>query len=542
MITRFTEVRQSGAQQSVPIGTTSDYITLPDGTILTDALGDIDLITNGSIKDQINKLASKEQSGYAPIRAPFFKQGAFVRRYDRGNLIMDLPVSTNSQSSNGITASFGTTRNSWRIIGILTSRTEDTVLHLYGNSEQKLDILGAGDYYITLTDTNELLSEGTYLKLTFYTKSTNTYSSIEYYQPVTNEMFSISQGSENNQESDQILVGIDYIISSSIADETGFNGIINIEITDPNGNTQEDKYHVVFDVQQNQSDKIWTTTVAENFVVAKGLQNQPRSSLGTIYNSKWEGPLSIIQSNNKKSGILTQNSGIGFVLDPEGDATDAVFNQNASQITSATNYRIYSGYSSNEGTLFYDSTARHTFRIIQDNNTVKKVLQITPDKNVFTGTTQVNGNVIVGNNYSLQVAHIEEKTTIIPRSAYITSMAQFQRIINDNINYPKNYVIPVSLEPNVATYLSQGGNYDSQFSDKWGTAGVGFIFKADNHTARIYFFANNKIYRVGYSWPQGQFQTKKGVRNRTIRIYSVNITTQQFVNAGNAASFNHTTT
>ena len=154
MITRFTEVRQSGTQQSVPIGTTSDYITLPDGTILTDALGDIDLITNGSIKDQINKLASKEQSGYAPIRAPFFKQGAFVRRYDKGNLIMDLPVSTNSQSSNGITASFGATRNSWRIIGILTSRTEDTVLHLYGNSEQKLDILGAGDYYITLTDTN----------------------------------------------------------------------------------------------------------------------------------------------------------------------------------------------------------------------------------------------------------------------------------------------------------------------------------------------------------------------------------------------------
>lgn len=527
MITRFTEVRQSGTQQSVPIGTTSDYITLPDGTILTDALGDIDLTTNGSIKDQINKLASKEQSGYAPIRAPFFKQGAFVRRYDKGNLIMDLPVSTNSQSSNGITANFGATRNSWRIIGILTSRTEDTVLHLYGNSEQKLDILGAGDYYITLTDTNGLLSDNTYLKLIFYTKSTNTYSSIEYYQPVTNEMFSINQGSENNQESDQILVGIDYIISSSVADETGFNGIINIEITDPNGNTQEDKYHVVFDVQQSQSDKIWTTTVAENFIVARGLQNQPRSSLGTIYNSKWEGPLSIIQSNNKKSGILTQNSGIGFVLDPEGDATDAVFNQNASQVTNATNYRIYSGYKNGNGTLFYDSEVNHVFRVL-NNNSLQESIILSPNLNTLKNDTTVEGTLTV--NKDLKVTSLSVDTSIIARSLHITEMggsAGLEGIIH-NSKYPTYQFIAVTLAPRICSYLATGTqNNSEQFN-----SAVGFIIKSTQSYAMLYWLTNGKLYRTAYWW--SNYDTDK----RKIRTYSINISTSE-LSTDNGAIFRH---
>ena len=54
MIKRFTEIKQNGSNtQTIPIGTSADYITLKDGSILQETLGDTDLAENGSIQEQI---------------------------------------------------------------------------------------------------------------------------------------------------------------------------------------------------------------------------------------------------------------------------------------------------------------------------------------------------------------------------------------------------------------------------------------------------------------------------------------------------------
>ena len=55
----------------------------------------------------------------------------------------------------------------------------------------------------------------------------------------------------------------------------------------------EDKENVVFYVGKNLSTNSWKTTIAENLVVDRGLQNEAKSSLGNIYNSSWTGMLEV---------------------------------------------------------------------------------------------------------------------------------------------------------------------------------------------------------------------------------------------------------
>jgi len=74
MIKRFTEIKQNGSEtQTIPIGTSAEYITLSDGSILQEALGDIDLAEDGSIKEQIQdikQITNSLDSTYAPIDGP----------------------------------------------------------------------------------------------------------------------------------------------------------------------------------------------------------------------------------------------------------------------------------------------------------------------------------------------------------------------------------------------------------------------------------------------------------------------------------------
>ena len=61
----------------VQVGTAAEYITMSDGTFLSDNLGDIDVMHKGSVADRLDKLMS--QQDYAPISNPQFLNGISVK-------------------------------------------------------------------------------------------------------------------------------------------------------------------------------------------------------------------------------------------------------------------------------------------------------------------------------------------------------------------------------------------------------------------------------------------------------------------------------
>ena len=53
---RFSEINITGTANPIPVGAEAKDITLNDGSVLEEALGDINFQENGSIIDQINKI------------------------------------------------------------------------------------------------------------------------------------------------------------------------------------------------------------------------------------------------------------------------------------------------------------------------------------------------------------------------------------------------------------------------------------------------------------------------------------------------------
>jgi len=64
-MSRFTKIKKDGIV--VPVGTNSDNITLRDGSILEEALGNINVAEKGSIMTQINNLPISLKNSFVSI-------------------------------------------------------------------------------------------------------------------------------------------------------------------------------------------------------------------------------------------------------------------------------------------------------------------------------------------------------------------------------------------------------------------------------------------------------------------------------------------
>ena len=70
---RFIEVQDRNGTHH--IGTSVEYVTMPDGTFLSDNLGNLNVMQKGSVEDRLNGL---ENNQYAPITNPQFLEGLSV--------------------------------------------------------------------------------------------------------------------------------------------------------------------------------------------------------------------------------------------------------------------------------------------------------------------------------------------------------------------------------------------------------------------------------------------------------------------------------
>ena len=85
---RFSEINIVGNSTPIPVGAEAKNITLKDGSILEQALGDINFQEKGSIIDQLGQLSTSIQNSYdyAPYTNPRFKNSLAVRQYNRDNI------------------------------------------------------------------------------------------------------------------------------------------------------------------------------------------------------------------------------------------------------------------------------------------------------------------------------------------------------------------------------------------------------------------------------------------------------------------------
>lgn len=93
-MSRFTKIKKDGIV--VPVGTNSDNITLRDGSILEEALGNINVAEKGSIMTQINNLPTSLKNSFASIdNAIFRKSFHFQNDENSESTIMITPNDNN---------------------------------------------------------------------------------------------------------------------------------------------------------------------------------------------------------------------------------------------------------------------------------------------------------------------------------------------------------------------------------------------------------------------------------------------------------------
>lgn len=163
MIKRFTEVKQNGSDaQSIPIGTSADYITLSDGSILQETLGETNLAENGSIVDQfknINQTIGSLGSIYAPIDNPTFTgtttiNGTLSATSLTGNLPINGTLVFQGNTSNR-TIQFGCYTDSGSVTTNFQIRPSSTLTGIYlkgfGNNTNAITIANDGSNILTTT-------------------------------------------------------------------------------------------------------------------------------------------------------------------------------------------------------------------------------------------------------------------------------------------------------------------------------------------------------------------------------------------------------
>lgn len=403
---RFSEINITGTGNPIPVGAEAKNITLNDGSILEEALGDINFQENGSIIDQINKINMKieEDTSYAPLSAPRIKDAFSVRRYNKDNILAS--VMATGGTKRGITANYNLYQ--WKITGAILAGNNDTIV-LYGSDDHSINLAGPSDYLVTIKNNinNALLGDSsnpiTSLRFDIYNSTAGTTNTIYVYQGDETKNFTIPA----NCFLYRIGLNIHAGNENTIIEE----GILKFELKNLN-DQQEDTYNVVFDVQQDLTNKSWTTTVAENFVVSKGLQSEARSSLGTIYNSKWEGSLNIsgniniTQAPSGKTGVLVNDGSVSFGMQNINNYPGTTIAQKAANQRSKslpfTSYFIAPMYLDDGlGLLRYGATGAHDFYV--GTNTFGGTAQftITAGSTKIRNTLELYKNKVVTSQLSL---------------------------------------------------------------------------------------------------------------------------------------------
>jgi len=308
----------------------------------------------------------KKDTSYAPLSAPRIKDALSVRRYNKDNILTSI-IATGG-TKRGITASYNLYQ--WKVTGTILAGNNDTIV-LFGSDDHTKNLAGPSDYLVTIKNNinNALLGDSSNpiisLRFDIYNSTAGTTSTIYVYQGDETKNFTIP----TNCFLYRIGLNIHAGNENTIIEE----GILKFELKNLN-DQQEDIYNVVFDVQQNLTNKTWTTTVAENFTVSKGLQSEARSSLGTIYNSKWEGNfdisgrININAASSDRTGILVNQGSVSFSIEDINNYTGTTIAQKAADQRSKglpfTSYFIAPMYS-NEGVamLRYGATGAHDFYV-----------------------------------------------------------------------------------------------------------------------------------------------------------------------------------
>lgn len=501
---RFTEINiKNSDTPAIPVGAEASNITLSDGSILEQALGDINFQENGSIIDQIEKMKQNDILQYAPIEKPYFKRSLHLRRFSENNtdIVSQLAISNSTKTAKGITASYS--NGTWTFNGTVTGDSSG-IINLYGDADVSVSITEAGTYSVYVENQDALIGTSGQGKtcLQFFW----------YHNEATSQNDSRRNGFifyKGNNNPTTFTIPKDYHlirISLYMAVEAKGISLVNrkLKFTLKKVSNTQNTYNTVFDIQRDPFTNAWKTTVAENFTVAKGSQGEARSSLGTIYNSQWSGDFAIkgfinVNKENNKDGILIEDGGIGFQT--KANLSDYGSSNNVSQqwstsasIRQKTPFFIGPKFISN-GTshLYYGSKNSHRFYIGQEPSDDNTILIASKDLTTISNRLQVNSI----------------RSSVIPQYIYLADRKTLENIINDNTNYPSGIPFVFKTSAKMSSYLINSGD-----PNKTAAIMLGIGYKTNSGTTRRFvgYFALQNLFFIDYSW------TSNVTNSRTLTV------------------------
>lgn len=485
---RFTEINVTGNATPLPIGAEASNITLSDGSILEQALGDIDYQKKGSIIDQLNTIQKTNVGEFAPLQAPHFKEGIILRRYasNNSNFLTQVQPRKVEDSVHGITGKYN--GGIWTFNGTITSATDSRLYILYGENNFENQITGPGDYAVSVINNGTLIDTKTSLQFLWHNSNTGENGEFFIQETSLNGTFSIPENC--------YLCIISLFIDATASNTVLTNSTLQITLTKTDGTPVEDKYNSVFDIQKNLSTNSWKTTVAENFTVDKGLQGEAKSILGTIYDSSWAGELNMKEDpTSNLIGIRVPNGGISFPageLTNYGTAGDTLAERRSKFLQKsigirrdglyiAPHYYISSNNTSSP-TLFY-AAPKHWFWITDREGKTdgSSALFIEKDKTTVFNTLIAD----------------QVRSNSLPSYVFIDTRKELEDIINDDVNYPNFKVILFSTAGKMGTYLTSG---TVPASGGINVYGFGRKYKDSKKRSFVGVFAYGNLWRFEYSW------------------------------------------
>lgn len=539
---RFTQIIDK-TNNVIPVGGEAQNITLKDGSVLEEALGEINLAEKGSIMDQINELrngAFSEQ--YAPLISPKIQRSFAVQQ----DYMSKFHTNFLSGTSRNITLTKSyLNSNTWSVSGIMTGETAGMIL-LIGANDNVSNVGSAGTY--TYYIASNCISQGKTGIQFFWNNLDNTNNRESFVNEA--DMKPIDAEGINKQVKGKITIPsgckLNRITFFLYAAGTGYeikNGYVTMYLY----KDSDDKDIYPFSIT-NSNDR-WKTSVADNLEVKTYNTTAPRSKLGTIYDSSWESILRVkainsVMSNNKYpgNGVLIEDSGVGFLLSTNSDKVTNRW----SGVTSATDFRIFPGYD-NQGSIgkpgvYYDSRVNHVFRTKDSDGRFRYRFLITPNDITLYKPTTITGGVTINGAASITGAttiggdlttkgklisngtlEINGKVTSsnLPLQVTISSMKEFEAVIENN-DYPSYHILTFVLKPTVVYYLTKrkGGYKDSSVpSGISSCTGVGF--KTSSNNILLFFVGMGKLFRCQYYWPESKGRVKKN--NRGFHTFSIEI-------------------
>lgn len=505
---RFTEINFKGQTGSIPVGCQASNVTLSDGTILQEALGDIDYQKKGSLVDQLETMRIANGGEFAPLQNPHFKNGIMVRRYSTNdNLLTQVQPYNYDEAVRGISSTYSSSENTWYFEGAIETGTEDDNLYiLYGSADPtSFQIVGPGTYFAKVEHNGVLIQNN--IRLQFFWHNSQTDQNYQSFIEENTQDSSITFTIDTNQ----------YLSRISLFIELGTNNIIftdktlKITLKKVGDIPVDDTYNSVFDVQKLKSNSAWQTTISENLIVEKGMQEEAKSTLGTIYNSKWAGKLEVKEiqnTNGQDSGIIVPNGVISFPL------TD-----NLSTYTGAT--------AKNQRDDFINKTINirnKGYYIGSDYNwdtSTGNLAYVAPEHRFWT-----SGNIpcvdITNNETLINNLLVADKVSseVLPYYTKFQTRKDLEQIVRNEkgIVIPNYKAIIFTTSAKLGYYLITGG-YPPKGNDGAICYGIGYKILGTTTTNITRKFIgiciSANIYRIEYTWQ------KNPDTRRTLKIWQL---------------------